>query len=338
MATEAQDVVRYQQPDTGLIHREPLELSVDDIIAKVAKVRQVAENVMKEDVHFGTIPGTPKPTLYKPGGEILCLTFRLSPKYDGERSPIDLGNGHREYIIRCDLYHIHTGAFFGSGIGSCSTLESKYRYRPGPKESTGQPVPHDYWDRRKTDPQGALQSIGGKGHTVGKDEDGKWVIMRQGEAIENPNIADCYNTVLKIAGKRAFLDAVLKATAASEVYTQDLEDQLENEQVHNGGQAATQPRQATPIQQPQRKSETAPGNGGGDVISAPQVKRLWAVGFGKKLTKDQIISIIKAYGYDHADKIAKSDYERICSTIEKGQVPVGDDEPPSPADQPELYQ
>lgn len=234
----------------GMIQHEPVELTVEEIIAKVAKVRQVASSVMKDGIHFGTILGTPKPTLYKAGAEILSLTFRLAPRYSGENEPKDLGGGHREFIIRCDLYHIHTGVFYGSGLGSCSTMESKYRYRPGPKESTGQPVPGDYWNKRKTDPAAALESIGGKGFAVGKDENGAWAIMLQGETIENPNIADTYNTVLKIAAKRSYLDAILKATAASEVYTQDLEDMQEN---------ATVMHEAKPsVQQPQRKSETQP--------------------------------------------------------------------------------
>lgn len=33
-----------------------------------------------------------------------------------------------------------------------------------------------------------------------------------------------YNTILKMAKKRAFVDAVLTATAASDIYTQDLDD------------------------------------------------------------------------------------------------------------------
>lgn len=41
---------------------------------------------------------------------------------------------------------------------------------------------------------------------------------------ENPNIADTWNTVLKMAKKRAFVDAVKSTTAASDIFTQDIED------------------------------------------------------------------------------------------------------------------
>ena len=35
--------------------------------------------VMKEGTHYGTIPGTPKASLWKAGTEVLCMTFRLAP-------------------------------------------------------------------------------------------------------------------------------------------------------------------------------------------------------------------------------------------------------------------
>lgn len=247
----------------ALSHYQPeaVELSVDEIVHKIEKVRDVAARVMKEDIHFGTIPGTQKPTLYKAGAEILGLTFMMAPKYEGERQPIDLGNGHREYIIRCDMYHKVTEKFLGSGVGSCSTMESKYRFRPGPVTSTGKPVPKEYWDCRKSDPKRAQELLGGKGYST-KKIDGNWEIVQAGEVVENPNIADTYNSVLKIGSKRAYIDATLKATAASEVYTQDLEDMKDNDEVLQGTVAA-ESSAASPIQQPQRKSETQPSNGDG---------------------------------------------------------------------------
>jgi hypothetical protein len=36
----------------------------------------------KSLTHFGTIPGTPKPSLWKAGAEVLCMTFRLAPLLD----------------------------------------------------------------------------------------------------------------------------------------------------------------------------------------------------------------------------------------------------------------
>ena len=57
--------------------------------------------------------------------------------------------------------------------------------------------------------------------------------------IPNPDISDQVNTILKIAKKRAFIDATLLAVNASEFFSQDLEDFADAEVVDNGnnGQA-----------------------------------------------------------------------------------------------------
>lgn len=41
---------------------------------------------------------------------------------------------------------------------------------------------------------------------------------------ENPDIADCYNTVLKMAKKRAQVDATLTVTGASDIFAPELDD------------------------------------------------------------------------------------------------------------------
>ena len=66
--------------------------------------------------------------------------------------------------------------------------------------------------------------IGGKGFTVKKVDGQGWMVAKGGEKVETDNPADHYNTVLKMAKKRALVDAVLTTTAASDIFTQDLED------------------------------------------------------------------------------------------------------------------
>ena len=111
-------------------------MTADDLVAQVSVIQDVMRRVMREDEHYGTIPGTNKPTLYKPGAEKLSMTFRFAPKYTVER--YDMGNGHREYEVICELYSINTGQFVGAGVGNCNTRETKYFYRT---ENTGKPVP-----------------------------------------------------------------------------------------------------------------------------------------------------------------------------------------------------
>lgn len=187
-------------------------------------IQQIMKDVMQEGQHYGIIPGCgDKHSLYKSGAEKLSLTFRLAPKYEIIYRPL-LENNHREYEVVCSLIHIPTGIFQGEGVGSCSTMESKYRYRGNEKISTGEEVPQEYWSLKKSGNfEAAQQKIGGKGFSVSKI-DGKWQICTVGEKVENPNIADTYNTVLKMAKKRAYVDAMLSVTAASDIFTQDIED------------------------------------------------------------------------------------------------------------------
>ena len=64
-----------------------------------------------------------------------------------------------------------------------------------------------------------------EGRVWGKVRDNDAAITGQPTGrIENEDIADVYNTVLKMAKKRALVDATLTATAASDIFTQDVED------------------------------------------------------------------------------------------------------------------
>jgi hypothetical protein len=111
------------------------------------------------------------------------------------------------------MTHINTGVFIGAGVGSCSTMETKYRFR-NKSEPTGDEIPKDYKQNK-----GAYRAQGFGCKKINNE----WVWVRN-ERVENDNPADHYNTVLKMAKKRAHVDAVLTATAASDIFTQDIED------------------------------------------------------------------------------------------------------------------
>ena len=104
----------------------PAELTIDELVARTRKVQEAMKAVMKDGEHYGTIPGTPKPTLLKPGAEKLVNLFLLDPQY----GIIETWDGpHYTVVSTCTLYHIPTSRRIGSGMGSCSTRESKYAYR-----------------------------------------------------------------------------------------------------------------------------------------------------------------------------------------------------------------
>jgi len=231
---------------------ESKPLTANDIKGQVDLIQEVMKKVMHDKEHYGVIPGCgDKPALLKPGAEKLNLTFRMAP--DPETEIVDLGNGHREYRVKCILRSIESGRTLGAGVGSASTMETKWRYRNAEPEITDKPVPKEYWDVKKTDPGKALGMIGGKGFTT-KKVDNSWMIAKvTGEKVEYDNPADYYNTCWKMAKKRALVDAVLTVTAASDIFTQDVEEMVENGTIvpGNGG---TKP----PIQEPQKKQVEPP--------------------------------------------------------------------------------
>lgn len=179
----------------------------------------LVNRVLESGVDYGVIPGTgDKPTLLKPGAERLLTAFgtyadpiiietevdhdrpveysltkwefaKTKPsKEDADRMKAEgVGRwkktnngfvwqtrndekgtsiGFYRYVVKCNIVHRQTGAVIASGVGSCSSMESKY--------------------------------------------------------IRSPR--DYENTILKMAKKRAMIDATLNAFGLSERFTQDVED------------------------------------------------------------------------------------------------------------------
>lgn len=203
-------------------------MSIAELKTRADMVQRLKREIMVNGVHMGTIPGCgDKPTLLKNGAELLCMAFRLAP--DTKAEITDLGEGHREYVVTTTISSQVTGEILATGIGSCSTKESKYRYRGTERENTGKPVPKEYWSAKKAGSPTAQGILGGPGYVAAKDENGNWTIFKKGSTrLENTDIADTYNTVLKMASKRSLIDAVLKATGGSCAFTQDLEDMKGN--------------------------------------------------------------------------------------------------------------
>jgi hypothetical protein len=161
-------------------------------------LQDIMHKVMKNGTHFGTIPGTNAPTLYKPGAEKIMATFRLAadPVVD------DLSQGGEvHYRVRLRILN-SSGDFLGAGVGECSSREEKYAWRRALCKEEFESMP-DILKRTK------YQKYKGNVETVS-------------QVRTNP--ADVANTILKMAKKRALIDAVLTVTAASDIFTQDIED------------------------------------------------------------------------------------------------------------------
>jgi hypothetical protein len=196
------------------------EVSVADIVAQRDKVKDVMEAVMEEGVHYGRIPGVDKPSLWKPGAEVLNVTFRLAPSYDSERTFHD--DGHLTVVSKCRLTHI-AGVFLGEGEGLCTSREEKYAYRIAKRVCPA--CGAEAVIKGKVEFGGGWLCWKKNGGCGEKFSDGNQLIEDQVVGkVPNEHLADSWNTVIKMANKRALVAATLNCTAASDIFTQDLED------------------------------------------------------------------------------------------------------------------
>jgi len=72
-------------------------MSIDSVVNRVSKIKEVMSKIMNEGIHYGSIQATMKPSLYKAGAEILCLTFGLIAKFDYRE--VLLSNNHIKYTV-----------------------------------------------------------------------------------------------------------------------------------------------------------------------------------------------------------------------------------------------
>ncbi|GHH52994.1 hypothetical protein [[Pseudomonas] boreopolis] len=194
-------------------------LTAADVRAQVNLMQDVMAEVMRDGTHYGKIPGTNSKSLYKAGAEKLMATFRLAAKPEVEDLSKD---GEITYRVTVNLLSA-SGNFVGAGIGECSSAEDKYSWRAAvhPKEWEATPA-----NRRRI-----------KYYRDGKETQ---------QVRTNP--ADVANTILKMAKKRAQVDAVITATAASDIFTQDIEDLPDEVVAEIVGR--TPPRESVMRQQP----------------------------------------------------------------------------------------
>lgn len=297
--------------------KEFAPLTALEIKAQVQLIQEVMQAVMQEGQHFGVIPGTEKPSLLKAGAEKLTTTFRLAPLLHVEAR--DLENRHREYQVRCTLVHIPTGRVYGEGVGSCSTLEGRYRYRVAERT-----CPHC---GRATIIKGKAEYGGGwlcfqrKGGCGAKfTEQDLSIVSQSAGRIENPDLADTYNTVLKMAKKRALIDATLTTTAASDIFTQDLEDYTPPEMAEamKSGTVAIQ----TPSPTTQARPAPSSSSGGNSrVITKGQLEILLLSQRRSKVPDaDFKHYLVETYHVSELQEVKQKDLNRILEWLELRQA------------------
>src|ERR1039458_907130 len=112
--SEAQGIVLSES--TALVLHPVMNLSVAR--RRLAEFQEFVKDYLHEDEDFGTIPGTPKATLYKPGADKLCELYGLSDSYSILSKVEDWDRGLFDYTIECSLVHCQSGAVVACGVWS----------------------------------------------------------------------------------------------------------------------------------------------------------------------------------------------------------------------------
>ncbi|MBS1903505.1 MAG: hypothetical protein JSS75_07375 [Bacteroidetes bacterium] len=175
-------------------------LKVEDVLAHVRLIDQVKKSVMKENVHYGKVPGTKKDSLYKPGSDKLLIVFRIRAEHQIEDLSTD---GEYRVRVTSNGFHIGNGNPVGQGVGECSSAEEKYKWRVAICDEEYDSTPEN------------LRRI-----KFAKDKDGDVYQVKQ----IRTQIADTRNTVVKMAIKRADAALALAISGASDIFDQDTDD------------------------------------------------------------------------------------------------------------------
>jgi hypothetical protein len=195
--------------------------------------QQIVKGRMKEGYHYDTIPGTQKPSLLDPGGDLLMKMYGLTDVDPGNPS-----SGYEllkvtedwemtpplfDYTVACTLFNVRTSKAVRRELASCNSWEDRYRWRE--RKRTCPRCGSDAIIKGKEEFGGGWLCWAKKGGCGAKFPDGAQAVEGQPAGREpNLDVANQKNTILQIAQKRAKLRAVRAATLAGEMFTQDMED------------------------------------------------------------------------------------------------------------------
>ena len=99
---------------------------VDELEGQVQLIEEAMRRTLKKDVHYGTIPGTQKPSLWQPGAEMLSQMFRFQSALDRTETYEDWDKGIFSYTYKCRLMN-RSGELITEREGTCATEEDKYK-------------------------------------------------------------------------------------------------------------------------------------------------------------------------------------------------------------------
>lgn len=236
-----------------LIIKGQRPLTVDEVVVRSKLVHDIVAKVMEKGKHYDKILGCGKKAcLLQAGAQQLGLTFN----FESDPNIINLVDTSDEYSVTVKTSLYSNGECVTSALGECSSMEEKYHWR--------RVVCQEEFDEAPDSKRRLKWKKGWDNEPAKKEQ----------QVMVNPK--DVANTVLKMAVKRAFVAAIINATAASDQFTQDIEDMqrelLQEEREERGQveqpQAQVKDEPKGKRGRPSKTEQAAAGDSNGKLIAA----------------------------------------------------------------------
>lgn len=209
-------------------------LTPNEAIQRRALLKAYISDAMKEGRDYGTIPGTEKKSLWKPGAEKLCSFFGYSFQVLPVESVMDWTgkntDGEPFFFFRHKCTLRHGAVLIGETEASCNSWEKKYRWREARRKCPKCHRETIYRSKpRENDPPNkpmgfyCWEKKGGCGaQFAANDQD---ITSQKVGMVKNEEIFDQVNTIQKMSEKRALVGTTIIACNASEFFAlSDLDD------------------------------------------------------------------------------------------------------------------
>jgi hypothetical protein len=197
---------------------EDMERGLHERSALLQRMTKWLSGLLVEGVDYGKEPGIEKPFIHKPGLEKLAASCGCSYRVD-KLDEKELAGGHLEVVAHMSLV-TQADRILGQGVGSCSTMEGRYRFRNEERKcpTCGKPA----IIKGKKEYGGGFLCFKKKGGCGAKFDDNDPVILdQQVGRVEHDNPADYRNTVRKMALIRASRDVCCRGLGVSGIFGQD---------------------------------------------------------------------------------------------------------------------
>lgn len=202
--------------ETGLVRREEAGLQtegvegraimvtpeyVENTVRSLSLLRSLVNEILVEGRDYGSVPGLPE-FLWDPGASAIIASFNC---HVGQRRILSFVNDGKRLsmVLEVPIIHNITQSEVGSGIGASTIAETKHKYR---------------WERNPQD-WGYTEGQIGKLETRERYDHTEYKIL-------NPEPSDLLNTIIKMASKRAEVDAAEGLPGASSALKELLDPKL----------------------------------------------------------------------------------------------------------------